>query len=123
MDVQTDVYLEELTDTVPESDAVTQTDAFLDRPPTPLFVPQKTGVDVVTQIENGEICFEIIGFALHVPRARQKIVNSQSYNAPTHSKAVVFTRIRAAPSRTHLNCIVFTVQATFSTSTLRWSPF
>ncbi len=54
MDIQTDAYLEELTDTVPEVDTQTQTDAFLDRPPTPLFIPQKTGVDAVTQIENGE---------------------------------------------------------------------
>ncbi len=54
IDIQTDVYLEELTDTVPEADTSTQTDAFLDRPPTPLFVPQKTGTDAITQIENGE---------------------------------------------------------------------
>lgn len=53
IDIQTDAYLEELTDTVPEVDNTTQTDAFLDRPPTPLFVPQKTGVDAVTQIDNG----------------------------------------------------------------------
>ncbi len=52
-DIQTDVYLEELADTVPESDVTTQTDAFLDRPPTPLFVPAKAGMDVVTQIEPG----------------------------------------------------------------------
>mmetsp|Transcript_19841 Transcript_19841/g.34202 ORF Transcript_19841/g.34202 Transcript_19841/m.34202 type:complete len:529 (+) Transcript_19841:243-1829(+) len=55
IDIQTDAYLEELTDTVPESECQTQTDAFLDRPPTPLFVPQKTGVDVVTQIEQGDL--------------------------------------------------------------------
>ncbi|GIL50752.1 hypothetical protein Vafri_6901 [Volvox africanus] len=55
IDIQTDVYLEELTDTVPEADTSTQTDAFLDRPPTPLFVPQKTGTDAVTQIENGDL--------------------------------------------------------------------
>ena len=54
IDIQTDVYLEELTDTVPESDNTTQTDAFLDRPPTPLFVPQKTGQDATTQIATGE---------------------------------------------------------------------
>lgn len=54
IDIQTDVYLEELTDTVPESDNHTQTDAFLDRPPTPLFVPQKTGLDATTQIATGE---------------------------------------------------------------------
>lgn len=51
---QTDAYLEELTDTVAEADTTTQTDAFLDRPPTPLFVPQKSGVDAATQIEQGE---------------------------------------------------------------------
>ncbi|GFR49941.1 hypothetical protein Agub_g12046 [Astrephomene gubernaculifera] len=55
IDIQTDVYLEELTDTVPEADTATQTDAFLDRPPTPLFVPQKTGTDAITQIENGDL--------------------------------------------------------------------
>ncbi|KAG2443140.1 hypothetical protein HYH02_009551 [Chlamydomonas schloesseri] len=55
IDIQTDVYLEELTDTVPEADTSTQTDAFLDRPPTPLFVPQKTGTDAITQIENGDL--------------------------------------------------------------------
>ena len=48
-----DVYLEELADTAPEADCVTQTDPFLDRPPTPAFVPQKSGVDSATQIEQG----------------------------------------------------------------------
>lgn len=55
IDIQTDAYLEELTDVVPEVETQTQTDAFLDRPPTPLFIPQKTGVDAVTQIENGDL--------------------------------------------------------------------
>lgn len=55
IDIQTDAYLEELTDTVPEADNTTQTDAFLDRPPTPLFVPQKTGTDVTTQIADGDL--------------------------------------------------------------------
>lgn len=55
MDVQTDSYLEELTDVVPESDIAVQTDPFIDRPPTPLFVPAKTGVDAVTQILPGEL--------------------------------------------------------------------
>ncbi len=55
MDIQTDAYLEELTDTVPETEVTTQTDAFLDRPPTPRFIPMKTGVDAETQIEQGEI--------------------------------------------------------------------
>jgi hypothetical protein len=52
--LQTDVYLEELTDVVPEADTTTQTDAFLDRPPTPPFVPTKSGTDAATQIEQGE---------------------------------------------------------------------
>ena len=55
VDVQTELYLEEITDRVEEADVTTQTDAFLDRPPTPLFVPAKTGVDVATQIEEGEV--------------------------------------------------------------------
>ena len=55
MDVQTELYLEELTDRVEDADNFTQTDAFLDRPPTPLFVPAKTGRDASTQIEEGEL--------------------------------------------------------------------
>lgn len=55
MDVQTELYLEELTDRVEETDMQTQTDAFLDRPPSPLFIPPKTGVDIATQILEGEL--------------------------------------------------------------------
>jgi len=55
MDVQTDAYLEELTDTVPEAEVTTQTDAFMDRPPTPLFIPMKVGVDFETQIYPGDL--------------------------------------------------------------------
>ena len=50
---QTDAYLEQLTDVVPETDTTTQTDAFLERPPTPTFVPVKAGDDAATQIETG----------------------------------------------------------------------
>ncbi len=57
IDVQTELYLEELTDRVEEADVHTQTDAFLDRPPSPLFIPAKTGVDVATQILEGEVNF------------------------------------------------------------------
>jgi len=32
-----------------------QTDEYIDRPQTPLFWPEKTGVDVYTQIEDGEL--------------------------------------------------------------------
>ena len=54
-EVQTELYLEEITDRVEETDIGMQTDAFLDRPPTPLFVPAKIGSDVATQIEEGDV--------------------------------------------------------------------
>jgi len=38
-----------------EVDIDTQTDAFMDRPASPLFIPMKTGVDVDTQIYDGEL--------------------------------------------------------------------
>ena len=44
-----------LLDRVEEADVQTQTDAFLDRPSTPLFVPAKTGMDAATQIEEGDV--------------------------------------------------------------------
>lgn len=53
--VQTELYLEELSDRVEEVDVDVQTDAFLDRPPSPMFVPAKTGVDVATQILEGDL--------------------------------------------------------------------
>ncbi|NXT86345.1 RSPH3 protein, partial [Anhinga rufa] len=53
--VQTELYLEEISDRIIEVDIECQTDAFLDRPPTPLFIPAKTGKDVATQIEEGEL--------------------------------------------------------------------
>ncbi|ELW56015.1 Radial spoke head protein 3 like protein [Tupaia chinensis] len=55
MDVQTELYLEEIADRIIEVDMECQTDAFLDRPPTPLFIPAKTGKDVATQILEGEL--------------------------------------------------------------------
>lgn len=55
VDAQTDAYLEELTDTVPEVENATQTDQFMDRPPTPLYIPMKTGTDAESQIEAGEL--------------------------------------------------------------------
>ncbi|XP_007484902.1 radial spoke head protein 3 homolog isoform X1 [Monodelphis domestica] len=55
VDVQTELYLEELADRIIEVDMECQTDAFLDRPPTPLFIPAKTGKDVATQILEGEL--------------------------------------------------------------------
>ena len=38
-----------------ESEAVTQTEAILDRPPSPLFIPSKTGVDKETDIPGGDL--------------------------------------------------------------------
>ncbi|CAK0844624.1 unnamed protein product [Prorocentrum cordatum] len=55
MDIQTDSYLEELTERTVEFEAETQTDFLLDRPPSPLFLPAKIGVDIATQIEEGEL--------------------------------------------------------------------
>jgi len=54
-DIQTDLYLEEILDAVPEAHISTQTDQFYDRPASPLFVPKKSGEDVHTQIEDGEL--------------------------------------------------------------------
>ncbi|NXM67329.1 RSPH3 protein, partial [Serilophus lunatus] len=53
--VQTELYLEEISDRIIEVDGECQTDDFLDRPPTPLFIPAKTGKDMATQIEEGEL--------------------------------------------------------------------
>lgn len=55
MDVQTDPFLEELADKVAEENVYTQTDAFMDRPVTPLFVPKSSGFDKATQIVDGEL--------------------------------------------------------------------
>ncbi|XP_023584051.1 radial spoke head protein 3 homolog [Trichechus manatus latirostris] len=55
VDVQTELYLEEIADRIIEVDMECQTDAFLDRPPTPLFIPAKTGKDMATQILEGEL--------------------------------------------------------------------
>jgi hypothetical protein len=55
MDIQTDSYLEELTERTVEFEAETQTDFLLDRPPSPLFMPAKIGVDIDTQIEEGDL--------------------------------------------------------------------
>ncbi|CAF3202483.1 unnamed protein product [Rotaria socialis] len=55
IDVQTELYLEELSDRIEEADVDVQTDAFLDRPPSPLFIPQSTGKDISTQIESGDL--------------------------------------------------------------------
>ncbi|XP_054474914.1 radial spoke head protein 3 homolog [Anoplopoma fimbria] len=55
IDIQTEHYLEELSDVIVAKDIECQTDAFLDKPATPLFIPAKSGKDVETQIEEGEL--------------------------------------------------------------------
>ena len=59
IDVQTDNYLEELTDRRPEVDEETQTDAYMDRPPLPLFIPTKAGLDKGTQVEGDLFDFDL----------------------------------------------------------------
>jgi len=54
-DMQTEEFLEELTDRPVEFDAGTQTLAFMDRPKSPLFVPAKIGQDMDTQIMPGDL--------------------------------------------------------------------
>lgn len=55
IEIQTDEYLEELTDKVESTQQETQTDLLMDRPPTPKFIPQKTGRDADTQINEGDL--------------------------------------------------------------------
>lgn len=50
-----ELYLEELSDHIEETSVECQTDAFLDKPATPLFIPAKSGKDAATQIEEGEV--------------------------------------------------------------------
>jgi hypothetical protein len=53
--VQTERYLEEILNRPPESDASCQTDLFLDRPDSPVYVPATVGLDVETQIYPGDL--------------------------------------------------------------------
>lgn len=55
VEVQTDLYLEELAEQVDEFDAGCQTDDLLDRPESPLFVAGKSGVDAATQVFEGDV--------------------------------------------------------------------
>lgn len=53
--IQTEKYLEELFDQPPCEDMCTQTDLFIQRAVSPLYIPEKTGVDVETQIYPGDV--------------------------------------------------------------------
>uniref|UniRef100_A0A8C7Y0B1 Radial spoke head 3 n=1 Tax=Oryzias sinensis TaxID=183150 RepID=A0A8C7Y0B1_9TELE len=48
-------YLEELSDIPEVKETECQTDAFLDRPETPIFLAAKTGKDAATQIYEGDL--------------------------------------------------------------------
>ena len=54
-EIQTDPYLEQIYVKKHEKDLATQTDPFLDRPSTPLFIPKLSGKCVATQIEDGDL--------------------------------------------------------------------
>lgn len=53
--MQTETFLEVIQDRLPEEEVGTQTDALMDRPPTPIFVQRPSGVDAVTQIESNDL--------------------------------------------------------------------
>lgn len=55
MTMQTEDFLEEITDRPVEQDVETQTLPSMDRPASPLFVRAKIGFDVETQIEAGDL--------------------------------------------------------------------
>ncbi|CAD8185091.1 unnamed protein product [Paramecium pentaurelia] len=55
IDIQTDEYLEILTDKPPEQEMDAQTDYYIDKPPDRLFVPKKNGIDKETQIWEGDL--------------------------------------------------------------------
>jgi len=54
-EIQTEQYLEELVDRVQEHTVDTQTDPMMDRPPTPVYLPWKTGRDAETQIGDTDL--------------------------------------------------------------------
>lgn len=54
-EIQTEAYLEVLTDKPEEVDAHAQTDSYMDRPDSPRFVPKPSGESKSTQIEEGDL--------------------------------------------------------------------
>jgi hypothetical protein len=55
LELQTEPYLQEVVERPEQIERLTQTDAFLDRPPTPPYVPPRTGVDIETQVAEEEL--------------------------------------------------------------------
>jgi hypothetical protein len=54
-EIQTELYLEEIVSRPLEVDASAQTDQFIDRPPTPVYIPRKRGIDAETQVYDGDL--------------------------------------------------------------------
>ncbi|MES1905383.1 MAG: Radial spoke head protein 3, partial [Paramarteilia canceri] len=52
---QTETYLEEILAHPIEESQYCQTEIEHDRPPSPLFIPKKSGIDAETQILDGEV--------------------------------------------------------------------
>jgi hypothetical protein len=55
IDIQTDQFVEELTDKAPCYEIGCQTEIKIERPQTPRFMPKKTGVDKKTLVEDNEL--------------------------------------------------------------------
>ena len=55
IDIQTDQFVEELTDKAPCYEIGCQTEIKIDRPSTPRFMPKKKGVDKKTLVEDNEL--------------------------------------------------------------------
>lgn len=55
LEIQTEPYLQEVEEKPVEVNMETQTDAFLDRPPTPPYVPPKNGIDIEIQVDEADL--------------------------------------------------------------------
>eukprot|EP00347_Sterkiella_histriomuscorum_P006020 403354377 len=55
IDIQTDQFVEELTDKAPQYEIGSQTDFLIDRPPSPRSIPIKRGCDAKTLVEDNEL--------------------------------------------------------------------
>lgn len=55
LEIQTEPYLQEVEEKPVEVNIETQTDAFLDRPTTPPYIPPKNGIDIEIQVEEADL--------------------------------------------------------------------
>ena len=62
LDVQTEPFIENLTDKPTEFEIGVQSDFYIDRPPTPLFTPVKIGEDAETQVEKEMLDEDVYDF-------------------------------------------------------------